>query len=341
MTTAEVTTQRLVYSHTIGLSTMDGRGFYYPVDTLAGSDGRLYTINRSLEGDIRGVRVTIYDIDSEYYGTFASFGEGAGQFIWPVSITQDGKGHIYISDEERNKVTGFDTSGSVVNHWGEAGSAPGRLDGPAGLAFDQDNLLYVADQHNHRVQVFSADGELVRHFGSHGSGEGQFSLPWGVDVGPDGNVYVADWQNDRIQKLTPDGEFITSFGRSGRGDGQLFRPAAVTVDDDGCVYVADWGNERVVIFDSDGGLVQNIRGEATDSKWADAFLDINVEEAEARAKSDMAPDIEFFNDNPHEESSHIEKYFWAPTSVKLDDEGRLYVTESNRHRVQIYRKNGG
>ena len=53
----------------------------------------------------------------------------------------------------------------------------------------------------------------------------------------------------------------------------------------------------------------------------------------------MEPDIEFFNDDPHEESSHIEKYFWAPTSVKLDSEGRLYVTESNRHRVQIYAPN--
>ena len=84
MTTAEVTTQKLVYSHTIGLSTMDGRGFYYPVDTLAGSDGRLYTINRSLEGDNRGVRVTIYDIDSEYYGTFASFGEGS----WTANLAR-------------------------------------------------------------------------------------------------------------------------------------------------------------------------------------------------------------------------------------------------------------
>ena len=54
----------------------------------------------------------------------------------------------------------------------------------------------------------------------------------------------------------------------------------------------------------------------------------------------MEPDIEFFNDDPHEESSHIEKYFWAPTSVKLDAEGRMYVTESNRHRVQIYSRNG-
>ena len=32
----------------------------------------------------------------------------------------------------------------------------------------------------------------------------------------------------------------------------------------------------------------------------------------------------------------IEKFFWGPTSIKLDGSGKLYVTESNRHRIQIY-----
>ncbi len=122
----------LAYSHTIGLSTMEGRGFYYPVDTLIGKDGKLYTISRSLEGDTRGVRVTIYDIDSEYYGTFASFGEEPGHFIWPVAITQDSREHIYISDEDLNVINVFDTEGNLVTHWGETGNAPGQLDGPAG-----------------------------------------------------------------------------------------------------------------------------------------------------------------------------------------------------------------
>lgn len=340
MTTAETTRQMMAYSHSIGLSTMEGRGFYYPCDTLCASDGRLYTISRSLEGDPRGVRVTIYDVDSEYYGTFASFGEDVGQFIWPVAIAQSGAGNIYISDEDKNVVTGFSASGDVVHHWGETGGAPGQLDGPAGLAFDADDRLYVADQHNHRVQVFTPDGDLLDGFGSHGSGKGQFSLPWGLTVAPDGFLYVADWQNDRVQKLTTDGEFAASFGVSGRGDGQLFRPSGVAVDADGCVYVADWGNERVVIFDADGGLVQNIRGDATDSKWAEAFLSINREEAAARGRANMEPEIDFFIDDPHEVSSHIEKYFWAPTSIKLDDQGRMYVTESNRHRIQIYQRNG-
>ena len=56
----------------------------------------------------------------------------------------------------------------------------------------------------------------------------------------------------------------------------------------------------------------------------------------ARSKADLEPDTALFGGDPHEESAYIEKYFWAPVSVKLDTNGKLYVTESNRHRVQIY-----
>jgi hypothetical protein len=39
---------------------------------------------------------------------------------------------------------------------------------------------------------------------------------------------------------------------------------------------------------------------------------------------------------PYLISTQIEQYFWGPASVNLDREGRLYVTESARHRVQVY-----
>ena len=41
---------------------------------------------------------------------------------------------------------------------------------------------------------------------------------------------------------------------------------------------------------------------------------------------------------PHQVSAQTESYFWGPVSVKLDDEGRLYVTESSRHRIQVYQR---
>ena len=331
-------TRLLEYSHTIGLSTMEGRGFYYPSDTAVGDDGRLYTVSRSLDGDIRGVRVTIYDADSEYYGTFGSYGDGDGQFIWPAAIARDSDGNTYVADEYLNRIVVFDCSGEFLRSWGSAGKAEGALDGPSGLAVDADENVYVVDHHNNRVQRFTRDGVQLSSFGSEGAGTGQFNLPWGMAIDSKGAIFVADWGNDRVQKFSADGEFLASYGSSGHGDGQFHRPAAVAVGHEGYIYVADWGNERVQALDSSGNFVLKLRGEATDSKWADDFLRINVEEAAARAQSNLEPDIEFFSDDAHEVSSHIEKYFWAPTSVKVDGGGSLYVTESNRHRVQIYKR---
>ena len=336
MTTAQKT-DFLKYSHSIGLSTMTGRGFYYPVDTAFDNEGKIYTVSRSLDGDNRGLRVTIYDADSNYYDMFGEHGEGDGQFIWPTAIARDSADNTYVACEYLSRIARFDPSGKPMSSWGTLGSAEGELDGPSGLAVDGDDNILVVDHHNNRVQKFTTGGQFISSFGSAGDGDGQFNLPWGIALDGEGDIYVADWRNDRIQKFTPGGEFIASFGESGRGDGQFHRPASVTVDDDGYIYVADWGNERVQVLDSEGNFVQSLRGEATDSKWADAFLEINIEEAAARAKSDLAKSsIEFFNDDPHEESSHIEKFFWAPTSIKLDREGRVLITESNRHRVQIY-----
>ena len=33
-----------------------------------------------------------------------------------------------------------------------------------------------------------------------------------------------------------------------------------------------------------------------------------------------------------------EKLFWSPIAVEVDNEGRIFVVESARHRIQVYRK---
>ena len=42
------------YDLTVGLSAMEGRGFYYPTDTAIAPNGRLYVPNRSVDGAARG-----------------------------------------------------------------------------------------------------------------------------------------------------------------------------------------------------------------------------------------------------------------------------------------------
>ena len=329
---SKATREFLAYSHTVGMTTMEGRGFYYPVDTVIGKNGRLYVVSRSLESVIRGVRVTVCDVDSEFFGTFGSYGEGEGQFIWPSCGAVDSQGRVYISDEQVHRISVFDHSGGFLSKWGAYGTGEGELDTPSGLAFDSQDNLYVSDTHNNRIQKFTADGRFLSRFGL------DLNLPWGLTVDARDEVYVADWGNDCIQKFSTAGVHLASYGASGEGDGEFHHPASVAVDDQGYIYVADWGNERVQVLDPDGGFVIKLRGEATLSKWAENFLRINAEEGKARATADLEPEIKYFVDDPHEESSHIEKYFWSPCSVKLDGAGRLYVTESNRHRIQVFNR---
>ena len=331
-------TEFLNYSHTIGLCTMDGRGFMFPSDTAIGKGGRLYTVSRGNTAETRTTRITAYDIDSGFFGTFGAFGEGDGQFKWPSAITIDSAGLVYVSDEYTNRINIFDSEGRSIGNWGTKGELEGQLDGPSGMAFDKEDHLYISDHRNHRIQKFTKDGKFLSSFGSGESGKGQLNLPWGITVDSKNDVYVADWRNDCIDKFSAEGEFLCKYGASGREDGQFHRPSSVAVDSEGYIYVADWGNERVQVIDPEGGFITKLRGAATISKWADDFLSANVEEADARAKSDLEPPTEQFGGDPHEESSHIEKFFWGPVSVKLDDHDRLYVTESNRHRVQIYER---
>ena len=170
MTTIETgaRTKFLEYVMTLGMTTMEGRGFYYPVDTAIGRDDRLYVVNRSLDIVPRGVRVTMCDIDSEYYGTFGSFGEKDGQFIWPSGGAIDSRGRVYVSDEQLHRISVFDREGAFVSRWGSHGTGEGELDTPSGIAFDNQDNLFVSDTYNHRIQKFTADGRFLLSFGSQG-----------------------------------------------------------------------------------------------------------------------------------------------------------------------------
>ena len=335
-TNVRVRADYLTYSHTIGICTMRGRGFYCPVDTAIDRTGRIFVLSRSLDGYLPGVRVTVCGPDSEFYMVFGQGGEGDGEFIWPSSIACDKRGYVYVSDEYLNRISVFDSDGSFVRKWGVKGYSEGQFNGPTGLSVDPDNNLLVADHLNNRIQRFTSTGEYLTQFGAMGTGDGQFNMPWGTAVDSKGEMYVADWRNDRIQQFSPDGEFVASFGSTGQGDGQFNRPSGVDVDSRGFIYVADWGNERVQVLGPTGDYITKVRGESDLSKWAEEFMTANVDEATAREKSDMEPDLPYLVNDPHEESSHIEKLFWGPVSVTLDRAGRLYVTESNRHRLQVY-----
>ena len=290
----------------------------FPVDVAIGSQGLLYTLCRG-EG---AVNIRRHNWDDEDLGIIGGTGTGDGQFTWPVQVILDRDENLYVSDEALHRVVSFDKDGNFLAKWGEFGDGDGQLNRPSGIAFDADENILVVDTLNNRVQRFSKDGEFLAKWGELGEGHGQFNMPWGITVDELGDVYVADWRNDRIQKLTADGEFLLEIGASGDGDGEFNRPTGVAVDADGDIYVADWGNNRVQQFDATGRYLDKFIGDATMGKMARGYMMSNAKPLRLREMACLEP----------------QKRLRGPHSVRLDDEGRLYVTDFASHRVQVYKK---
>jgi DNA-binding beta-propeller fold protein YncE len=247
-----------------------------------------------------------------------------GSFMWPTSVTLDKAGNAYVADEWLNRISVFNKDGECVRKWGTLGDGDGEINRPSGLAFDAEDNLYLVDSVNHRVQKFTKDGKFISKWGQNGSGDGEFSYPWGIEIDHNGDVYIADWRNDRIQKFDRDGRFLMKFGSSGQGDGEFNRPTGVAVDKDGIIYVTDFKNDRLQVFDADGGFITELTGDATLSKWGRerVALDPSMMRGRERAQG----------------LKEREKQFHGPIAVEVDDEGRVFVVETSRQRLQVYRK---
>jgi DNA-binding beta-propeller fold protein YncE len=331
------------------LKTFGGSRWYlFPWDMAIRDDGVMAVIVRYQTVGL--THITLNTFDDELIGKFGSYGQGDEQFTWPTSLAFDRGGLLYVADEHANRISVFTTdpdevpeggiryvvrggqkerqAGKLVSQWGTGGRAEGQLNGPSGIVFDRNENLYIVDHRSHRIQKVTKDGKFLGAWGGFGDGEGEFNLPWGITLDHDGNVYVADWRNDRVQKFTAEGEFLASYGSTGDGNGQFNRPSSVAVDADGDIYVADWLNNRVQVIGADGRFVKSFHGDATasDLMRKDA-VNGTLQPAMAKAR--------FMADDPQSE-----ELFFGPVSVKLDGQGRLFVVDSYRFRIQVYQKEG-
>ena len=328
------------YLKTIGFNSNQpiGRGFNYPYDIAFSEDKRIFVLNRMGGHNSSGIRIQICTYDEDWLGEFATGpGKGDSQFVIPVCMSFNSKDILYVTDESLNDVKVFDNQGNYITKWTTNTTGPQKFAGPSGITHGSDDSIYLVEQYAHKISKFTEDGQLLFSWGSEGDGNGEFNLPWGISTDAEGNVYVADWGNDRIQKFTADGEFITTYGESGYQEGQFNKPSSVAVDSKGFIHVADWGNERIQVLNPRGEFHQISEGEATLSKWAEEWLEVNLDEYDLRKESNLlVKELPKHLQTPYHRASQSEPIFSGPVSVKIDSEDRLYVTEHSRHRIQIY-----
>jgi len=223
----------------------DGMGqFHEPTGVAVDANGNIYVTDDSDLALDRGQIIKLSPSGQEL-ARYQAYQAQDPDLEFPVSITLDGQGNMYVADPYlyRAAIYKFSPNGDLLGHWGFVS--------PVGVAVDSAGNIYAADQDiGHSVfQIIELgpDGAPLAHWGgAAGTKPGEFNTESDVAVDRQGNIYVADELNNRVQELAPSGRVLAVWGgASAAGPGQFDRPSGVAVDAQGNVYVVDGGNNRV------------------------------------------------------------------------------------------------
>ncbi|MGD9099745.1 MAG: hypothetical protein PVF45_04640, partial [Anaerolineae bacterium] len=153
---------------------------------------------------------------------------------------------------------------------------------------------------------------------------GNMNAPHDVAVDAEGYLYVTDTNNHRIVKFSPEGQLVDTWDStwwrdletwqpggcldgSGNplalGDGEFCEPWGIAAGPDGKIYVADTWNHRIQVFDADGQFLGQVG-------------------------SFGQPDGSSVSSSPAK--------FYGPRDVAVDQENRVYVSDTGNKRIQVF-----
>ncbi len=199
----------------------------------------------------------------------------------PDGIIPDGKGGLYIADQNDNRVRQVLQNGNIANFAGSGvgGSSAGQLHFPEGIAMDAQGAIYIADSYNDRVMKMIPGGGLTVVAGGNGtgySGDGSFapraklSNPSSVAVDAAGNVYIADEFNAVI-RMVDTNQVITTIAGTGvpgfSGDNNPAKQAKIATHDitlfGGNLYLAEFSTHRIRKIDLTTKIISTVAGIGT------------------------------------------------------------------------------
>jgi DNA-binding beta-propeller fold protein YncE len=178
-------------------------------------------------------------------------------------------------------------------------------------------------------------------FGSFGEGAGQISQPVGIAIGADGTTYVSDFGNSRIDVFNSQGAFLFAFGkgvnpqggntctaltgcRAGAGDGSagaLNSTEDIELGPEGNVFVVDSGNRRIDVFSAAGTFLFAFGKKVNPGSGVSDFC---------------APDGGCRAGEATSEAGGL----LSPAGLGIDPAGRLFVTDLEANRVNVFSADG-
>ncbi len=203
-------------------------------------------------------------------------------FAFPLNITFDAAGNLYISDWQGYRVRKVVPSGgnvatgtiSTVAGTGVSGSkgnggaaTSANLNHPAGLVVDSSGNIYISDQYNNEVRQVNTSGiinQWALNAAAKLAGDGLPALqgsmwnPLELAIDPSNNVYISGGNNNVVQRISAvtgiysnvAGSATNSIqggygGDKGAATSAKMANLGAWVDASGNLDIADGGNNRI------------------------------------------------------------------------------------------------
>ncbi len=261
-----------------------------------------------------------------------------GSFLSPQHLAFDSENNVYVTDLGNSRVQKFDSSGEFLTEWGTRGTDNGEFGHPMGIAVSGE-FVFVVDNKNHNVQKFDLDGNFISKWGAFGNDNGSFKSPRGITVSEDSFVYVVDSGNARVQKFTSDGEYVSHFGQSGKRGGNFVTPVDIAINSDK-IYITDPNQNKIIVFDLEGNFEKifndSIGGYSINPEGIVFDKDGNFYIVDYRNNriihyNDFGVPLSIFG-----QLGNAEGHFKFPKDVAMSNDGYLYVTDTQGHRIQKF-----
>ncbi len=241
----------------------------------------------------------------------------AAALKFPSGLGFDANRRLLIVDTLNNRIRAVEQ--------GVISSVQTQLASPSSMTISREGVWFIADTLNHRVRRVAVDGFISTVAGSGLPGssgdnapalQARLASPQAVAVDAAGHLLIADSNNHRIRRVDSSGRISTFAGTgvagfSGDGDfatlAQLHSPAGLLLTPSGELLIADSGNQRIRQVDH-FGKITTLVGSGESGFAQGGFAGDGGVALAARLNN--------------------------PRGLSLDDEGNLYIADSNNHRVR-------
>ncbi len=264
----------------------------------------------------------------------------------PHAVTTDSKGRTIIADPEASAVHVLDADPAKSFHI--VGGRGRRLRVPVGVAVDGQDNIYVSDGGSGLIQVYDPNGVYRRNIGIV-NGETYFQRPTGLAIDrAAGRIYLLDTAIHSLFILDLNGRVIHRIGKrgGGRGTGEFKSPTSVAVRG-GEIFVLDSNGSRLQILDSEGRPKSEFSVIPPSRKRPPLAPGLSVDsESRIYVGATASDDVKVYRRDGTlmavlgRRGERVGE-FSGISGLWIDANDRLFVADSDNHRVQVYQLHAG